>query len=182
MENIFHGEIAQPGLGGFYGADGALKILIHALAVALGHFAVGAAVGHIKHIAGKQDQKIAFDLQRADHALIKGGQCAFVLQAAAAQGHQKAMLVTVGHLLGGKADIQQIFAQPAAEASLEQGQIFFALGFGQQHGILLKAGKDLFLFVYITAQNARNVVFAGPQAAAQLADLFGVHKVKLSFL
>ena len=98
-----------------------------------------------------------------------------VLQAALPQIHQQFMLFTVSHLRGLEADINQILADGAGQAALEQGKVFFSLVFGHKAQALAKACDDFLLPVHIAAADGGHITAIPAQMAPQLADFLIVH-------
>ena len=167
--------VAQGGLGQLHRAHGAQKIGIDlAGSIGLGEV-VPAAVGHVVGVVGQQDQIVAFDGEGLDRRLVKIGDGFVVLQGGIPQTHQPPVLGAAHHLLGGKGQLRQIFADAAGKAFAQQREQLFRLAFAHQGQGLVKFGDDFPPLVDITAADAVDRMPVGAQPPAQLAEFSFVH-------
>ena len=177
-------KITQRRFGHLDRADAAQDAGVHLAACVVLTMAVLGVVGHIIAVAGEQDQIIALQIDGFDGAGKEFFPGRLVLQCRVSQGHEQGMFVPLvtRDLRGGKADIDQVFAQLPGEGTAQQRQEllrFLLPGQGQR---LVKAGYDFPLLVYIAAHNMGNGALPLPVTAANLRDFFFVHMAWYPFV
>ena len=123
-------------------ADGAEQVLIHLAALVLP--AVFAGMRHVVTVADQEDQVVLLPhVDAVDDAAIEGLPQPRVAQLALAQGGEKAVLLAVHDLFGGKGDVQQVLAQRARQRLFQQRQILLLLLPGDKSHGLVDLGDDL---------------------------------------
>ena len=177
MEFVVSGVVVQLRLAQLQRADAAQNIGKHLLRGVLPLLAVSVLVGHIICIVGQQEQIAAAHVQALDYLLVKGLPDRTVLQLAGAQLHEEAVLLAVHHLLGGKDNVDQVFAQRPGQRLFQKAQIFFRLLLGHDAQGFVQIGDNLFVGVDQAAVNPADRVFLRPPPAAQLTDFFQIHGV-----
>lgn len=111
MEDILLHVIAKSGLGGLDGADAAEEIGVDLRGGVGLDLVILAAIGNIVGITGQEDQIAALHDEGGDDCLEEGMDSIRVLERRVPQGHKQLVLRSRHHLLGGKREIQQVFAQ-----------------------------------------------------------------------
>ena len=140
VKALFLRRIAQLRLALLHRADAADKIPVGISSAVLVKLPILAVMGHIIDIKGHEDEIIALlHVEIVHNAAAKFLSQGGVLQLGFAKLAEELVLLPVHDLLGGKADVQQVFAQSAGEPLFQKAQVFFRKLFIYINIILFKA-------------------------------------------
>ena len=175
VELVVPGVVAQPRLALLHRAHRAEDVGEHPVPV----LQAGAVLGlyrHVVGVVGQQQQVAALQVQGLHGLLVKGLAGLPVLQARLPQGHQQFVLLAVHHLLGGEHQVDEMLPQPSGEGFLQQGEVLLRLLLGQHGQGLVQIGDELPPLVDKAPVDAAHRVFLRLPPAAQLRDLFRIHR------
>ena len=176
MEEVLVGVVAQLERRRLHRTNGADKILVDVAGGVCLQLVVLAAVGNIVGIGGEENEIVRLThAQRFNNFAAERFAGVRILALRLAQGLEQAMLVAVRDLRGGEFDVNEVAPQRAGERLFEQPQIHLLLLLPHETHRGVDPRDDLTVGVYITAKNAAEVVFIGPETPAQFVEFFLVH-------
>ena len=133
-------------------------------------------MGDIVAVTGQKQQVTAVPhIQTIDHLAVKGLTSLVVLQLRIPQCGEQAVLLAVGHLLGGEYDVDEVFSQRTGQSLLQKAQILLGLLLRHHAQGFVQIGNDLFTAVDIASINTADGAFFRAKTAPQLIDFFLVH-------
>ena len=181
VKGLIFSVIAEPGLSGPHRADRRKKIPVHGLGGIGKRLVIPGAAGNIVGVRGQEDQEVAaVRLQRFDHAAEVFRSEPLVLQIRPEERDQESVGFPLRDGGGREGELPQVLAPRAGQRLFEEIEIDLGFFAGQKAGGHDGAGYDLFRTVDVTAVYFPDGAPAGSDMAADLADLFGVHKRFLS--
>ena len=124
---------------------------------------------------GQENEVVALHRGAGDDLLVEGLAGLLILQTGLPQGGEQPVLRAVHHLLGGKGDVHQIFAQSPRQGLFQKAQVLFRRLLGGHAQGNIQVGDNLSVAVDKTAVDPADGAAGRTEAAAQLAQFFFVH-------
>ena len=166
--------------GSLYGADTAHEVLVHRVRPLGKRLVVPALIGHVVGVGGQQNKIVGLaHVHGVDDAPVQRLAGILIPGIRLTDGLQQAVLVAVGHLCGGKLDVEEISAQRAGQSFFHKAQIhlLFLLGHESHGGVNIR--NDLLVAVDVAAVDFVDGASVRLEAPAYFVEFFLVHSVSV---